>query len=204
MKKLKSMWADRALRLARDRGIARARDFREAGVPLVYLKRLTDQGKLIQLSRGLYQLPDLAGTESEHNLAEAARAVPNGIICLMSALRHHGLTTQLPQNVWLALPNKARAPKSPSIPLTIVRLTEPSLSAGIEHALIEGVTVPIYGPAKTVADCFKFRRRIGLDVATEALHDLLHQRKATPSELMAFAKIDRVESVVRPFLETLA
>jgi predicted transcriptional regulator of viral defense system len=103
---------ERALSLAHDRGIARARDFKAAGIPLIYLKRLTDSGELVRLGRGLYQDPERVGEDIAHNLAEAARAVPNGIVSLASALRHHGLTTQLPHAVWLTIPHKARTPKA--------------------------------------------------------------------------------------------
>ncbi|HZV04273.1 MAG TPA: type IV toxin-antitoxin system AbiEi family antitoxin domain-containing protein [Gemmataceae bacterium] len=196
--------SERAIALATERGIARARDFRAAGIPLVYLKRLCDEGHLVQLGRGLYQIPEIAGSDAEHNLAEAARFVPNAIICLLSALRHHGLTTQLPQAVWLTIPHKARKPKAPSFLMEIVYATEPMFSAGLEHIQIEGVDVPIYGAAKTVADCFKYRRRVGLDVAVEALRDAIRLRKSTPAELMHYGSINRVANLMRPYLEALA
>ncbi|MFZ5616241.1 MAG: type IV toxin-antitoxin system AbiEi family antitoxin domain-containing protein [Pseudomonadota bacterium] len=194
----------RALEVARDRGIARARDFEAAGIPLAYIRRLCNDGRLIQLGRGLYQLPDLVGADAEHDLAEAVRLVPHGVVCLFSALRHHGLTTQLPQAVWLAIPHKARAPKTSHLTLEFVRASEPAYSAGVERVVIEGVETPIYGAAKTVADCFKYRRRVGLDVAVEALRDALRLRIATVSELAHFAGIDRVANVMRPYLEALA
>jgi predicted transcriptional regulator of viral defense system len=196
--------SERALALAKERGIARARDFRAAGVPLVYLKRLCDEGRLVRLGRGLYQIPDLAGSNAEHNLAESARLAPKGVVCLLSALRHHGLTTQLPHAVWLMLPHKARAPKTASFPLEIVRASEPSFSEGVEHVLIEGVSIRIYNVAKTVADCFKYRGRIGVDVAIEALRDAVRLRKSTPAELMRYGAVNRVANVLRPYLEALA
>jgi predicted transcriptional regulator of viral defense system len=194
----------RALALARERGIARARDFSAAGIPLVYLKRLCDEGRLVQLGRGLYQTPELVGSDAAHHLAEAARGVPKGVVCLLSALHYHGLTTQLPHAVWLTIPPKARTPKSPSVLLEIVRADEPAFSAGIEQARIEGVSVPIYGAAKTIADCFKYRRHIGADVAVEALREAVHLRKSTPAEIMHYAAIDRVANVMRPYLEAIA
>jgi predicted transcriptional regulator of viral defense system len=117
MAKVIESTADRALAVAKARGIARARDFKAAGIPLAYLKRLCDDGRLVQLARGLYQIPDLVGTDAAHSLAEAARLTPHGIISLLSALRQHGLTTQLPRAVWITLPRKSRVPKSPSFPL---------------------------------------------------------------------------------------
>src|SRR5262249_47636436 len=117
MAKVIESLADRALALAKERGIARARDFEAAGIPLIYLKRLCDDGRLVQLGRGLYQLPDLAGTDAAHTLAEAARLMPRGVVCLLSALRQHGLTTQLPHSVWMTLPRKARIPKAATFPV---------------------------------------------------------------------------------------
>ena len=191
---------DRVLQLVRERGIARARDLTAAGIPLVYLKRLTDTGDLVRLGRGLYQTPDRVGEDVAHDLAEAARLVPKVVVSLISALRRHGLTTQLPSAVWMTIPHKARAPSPEGLRLEIVRATGEALTAGIEYIDIEGVTVPIYCVAKTVADCFKHRRHVGEDVAIEALRDALRQRKATPGELMKFANIDRVASRMAPYI----
>ena len=185
-------YRDRALSLTRALGIARARDFKAAGIPLVYLKRMTDAGELMRLGRGLYQ-----------DLAEAARAVPAGVISLVSALRHHGLTTQLPHAVWMTIPHKARTPTATGLRLEIVRATGEVLTSGVEHVEIEGVAVPIYGAAKTVADCFKHRRHVGEDLAIEALQDALRQKKASPSELMKYAAIDRVAERVAPYIKAM-
>ena len=138
-----------ALALVRARGIARARDFKAAGIPLAYLKRMTDAGEIVRLGRGLYQDSERVGEDIAHNLAEAARAVPNGVVSLASALRHHGLTTQLPHAVWMTIPHKARTPKADGLSLEIVRATGQVLMAGVEHVQVEGVDVPIYGVAKT-------------------------------------------------------
>lgn len=150
------------------------------------------------LGRGLYQEPEHVGEDAAHDLAEAARLVPNGIVSLVSALRQHELTTQLPHAVWMTIPHKARTPNAAGLRLEIVRATGEALTAGVEHVRVEGVDVPIYGVAKTVADCFKYRRRVGEDVAIEALRDSLKQRKTTPSELMKFATIDRVAGRMEP------
>jgi len=194
---------ERALNLVQDRGIARARDFKAAGIPLIYLKRLTDSGELVRLGRGLYQDPERVGEDIAHNLAEAARAVPNGVVSLASALRHHGLTTQLPHAVWLTIPHKARTPKADGLPLEIIRATGEVLTAGVEHVQVEGVDVPIYGVAKTIADCFKHRRHIGEDVAIEALRDALRMRKTTVTDILRYAEIDRVAERIRPYLKAL-
>jgi predicted transcriptional regulator of viral defense system len=193
---------ERALSVARTRGVARARDFKAAGVPLVYLKRLTDAGDLVRLGRGLYQEPQRVGEDVAHDLAEAARLVPNGVVSLVSALRHHELTTQLPHAVWMTIPHKSRTPKV-GLRLEIVRATGEVLTAGVEHIRVEGVEVPIYGVAKTVADCFKHRRHVGEDVAIEALRDALRQRKTTPSELMKYAAIDRVAERMEPYIKAM-
>ncbi|MBM3548874.1 MAG: transcriptional regulator [Alphaproteobacteria bacterium] len=187
----------------RARGIARARDFKAAGIPLVYLKRLTEAGDMVRLGRGLYQDPDRVGEHIAHDLAEATRLVPNGVISLISALRHHELTTQLPHAVWMTIPHKARTPNPTSLKLEIVRATGEALTAAIEQVMIEGVPVPIYGVAKTVADCFKHRRHVGEDVAIEALRDALRQRKTTPGELMRYAAIDRVAGRMEPFVKSM-
>ncbi|WP_420560553.1 type IV toxin-antitoxin system AbiEi family antitoxin domain-containing protein [Tepidicaulis sp.] len=196
-------YRERALRVIRDRGIARARDFKVAGIPLVYLKRLSDAGDLVRLGRGLYQDPEHVGEHAAHNLAEVARLVPNGIVSLISALRQHSLTTQLPHAVWITIPHKARTPKAANLPLEIVRASGEALTAGVEYISIEGVRVPIYSAAKTVADCFKYRRHVGEDVAIEALRDALQQRKISPSELMRFATINRVSRRMEPLIKAL-
>jgi predicted transcriptional regulator of viral defense system len=196
-------YRERALSVTRTRGIARARDFKAAGIPLVYLKRLTDAGDLVRLGRGLYQEPHRVGEDVGHDLAEAARLVPNGVVSLISALRQHELTTQLPHAVWMTIPHKARTPNATGLRLEIVRATGEALTAGVEHIQVEGVEVPIYSVAKTVADCFKHRRHVGEDVAIEALRDALRQRKTTPSELMKFAAIDRVASRMESFIKAM-
>lgn len=199
-----STLAGKALHIARARGIARARDFHAAGVPLNYLKRLCDDGRLMRLGRGLYQIAGFDNFHAGHDLAEAARLIPHGVVCLLSALRLHGLTTQLPQRIWLTVHHKARAPKNSALPLEIVRATGLAFSEGRTSVQIEGVDVPVFDPAKTVADCFKHRRRVGLDIAVEALRDALKERKATRADLWRYAGICRVQPLMRPYLEALA
>jgi predicted transcriptional regulator of viral defense system len=129
--------------------------------------------------------------------------VPNGVVSLISALRYHGLTTQLPHAVWMTIPHKARTPKVRGLELEYVRATGEVLTAGVEHVQVEGVEVPIFGVAKTVADCFKHRRHVGEDVAIEALRDALRQRKTTPSDLMIYAAIDRVTDRLEPYIRAM-
>jgi predicted transcriptional regulator of viral defense system len=195
---------DKALNIARKRGIARAKDFRDAGIPPSYLTRLCRQGRLDRLARGLYQLANPEHLDASHSLAEAARLVPHGVISLLSALKYHQLTTQLPHAVWLTLDHKARAPARLPFRSEIVRASGEAFTTGCMTVIIEGVTVMMYDPAKTIVDCFKYRSRVGLDVAIEALRDGLRQRKVTRSDLQRYARICRVENVMRPHLETLA
>jgi len=191
------------LDLAKERGIVRPRDLEPIGVPRVTLTRLVRSGRLVRPARGLYVLPDRP--VSEHTaLAEVARKYPNGIVCLLSALRFHGLTTQAPFEVWLAVPNKARAPRLEYPPLRIVRFSGAALTEGVEVHEIEGVTVRITAVAKTVADCFKYRNKIGLDVALEALHEAWRANRVQMDELWHYARICRVSNVMRPYMESLA
>lgn len=195
---------DRALDVARRQGIARGRDFDAAGVPRVYLQRLRDEGILQQVGRGLYKLAN-AEVTSATSLAEAARIQPKGVIGLLSALQFHNLTTQTPHAVWMLLGPKDWAPTNPSVALKIIRASSEALTAGIETHQVDGVPVPITSPAKTVADCFKHRNKIGLDVAIEALRDFIKSRKgrAGLNELWRYAEIDRVQTVMRPYIEAI-
>lgn len=193
---------EQALALARKSGLARARDFEAAGIPRTTLARLVDDGKLVRPTRGFYQLAD-ADISAGHSLAEAALAAPKGVVALLSALQFHGLTTQLPHEIWMLMPSKAWTPTSPPVKLRIIRSSDDSRRVGVDRHTIDGVSVPITSPAKTVVDCFKYRSRVGLDVAIEALRDTLRQRKATRPDLQRFAKICRVQNVMRPHLETL-
>lgn len=183
-------------------GIVRARDIEAAGLPREYLVRLHRQGKLNRPGRGVYTLPDAAVTE-RHSYAEVAKRVPEGVICLLSALVFHEITTQNPASVWIALRKGARKPALASPSLRIVRISGPSLTEGIEKHQVEGVPVRVYSAAKTVADCFKFRNNIGLDVAIEALKDCLRRRKSTVNEIYRYAKVCRVSNVIRPYMEAL-
>lgn len=190
------------LELVRKHGAIRTRDLREHGLSRQALRRLYERGVLDRPSRGLYVLAGADFTE-HHSLAEAAKLVPRGVICLLSALRFHDLTTQQPFEVWLAIGLKAWKPDVSSPPLRIVRLSEPALSYGVEEHDVDGVKVRIYSAAKTVADCFKYRNKIGLDVAIEALRDGIGQRKATVDELWAAAKVCRMSNIIRPYLEAV-
>lgn len=150
----------------------------------------------------MYYLPDAELTE-HRSLAEAAKRVPKGVICLLSALRFHELTTQSPFQVWIAIDRKAHRPASDGLSLRVVRFSGEPLTAGVEGHQIEGVTVKVYSAAKTVADCFKYRQKIGLDVALEALRDYRRGRRGPADELWRYAKICRVANIMRPYMEAL-
>lgn len=192
----------RVLDLARERGILRPRDLQLRGLPADYLWRLYRKDKLEKVGRGLYASPD-ADIGEHHSLVEAALRVPHGVVCLLSALRFHELTTQSPFEVWMAIEVKARRPKEKIIPLRIVRFSGEAFTAGVETHQVEGVGVRVYNPAKTVADCFKYRNKIGLDVAMEALRDCWRKKLATSDELWRYAEVCRVARVMRPYLELL-
>ncbi len=188
--------------LARKKGLLRPRDLSEAGLPREYLRMACDRGLLERVSRGLYRVPD--GMESEHiSLAEVCKRAPSGVVCLLSALSYHGLTTQVPHGVWLAIGPKARDPRIETVRMRIFRFSGKALTEGVESHSIGGVDVRIYNPAKTVADCFKFRNKIGMDVSIEALRDCLRHRKASVDELVHYGRICRVESVMTPYLEAM-
>jgi predicted transcriptional regulator of viral defense system len=186
--------------LAKTAGLFRSKDLKELGISRVYLSRMVERGMLERVARGLYRLPETAVTE-HHSLVEAGIRVPHGVICLLSALAFHRLTTQLPFEVWIAIENKAWAVKEENLPLRFVRFSGEAFTAGIEYHTIEGIPVKIYGPAKTVADCFKYRNKIGLDIALEALRDGLRKRLFTVDNLWHYADICRVQNVIRPYLE---
>ena len=191
------------LNLARTHGLIRPRDLVAQGLPRVALTRLVRQGLLTRVGRGLYAIPDRP--VSEHgSLAEIARNHPQAIVCLLSALRVHELTTQSPFEVWLAIPNKARTPKLEYPPLRIVRFSGASLTDGIEEHQVDGVTVRVTNVARTVVDCFKFRNKIGLDVAMEALQEAWRAKRVTMDDLWRYASLCRVANVMRPYMESLS
>lgn len=192
----------KVLALVRKGGILRPQDLQEKGLPSDYLWRLHKQGKLEKVGRGMYVSQDAELSEYQ-TVLQAALRVPHGIVCLLSALRFHDLTTQSPFEIWMAIDVKARAPKEDIIPLRIVRFSGKALTSGVETHTIEGVSVNVYKPAKTVADCFKYRNKIGLDVAIEALRDCWRKKLATSDEFWHYAKVCRVARVMRPYLESV-
>ncbi|MBM3746943.1 MAG: transcriptional regulator [Acidobacteria bacterium] len=193
----------RVRRIAARRPILRPRDLEASGIPREYLLRLYRRGLLERAGRGVYLIAGTRVTE-HHGLAVVAKQAPKAVVCLLSALRFHGLTTQEPHEVWIAVGNKAHRPRIRWPALRVVRFSGRALTEGVEDHLIEGVHVRVFAVAKTVADCFKYRNKIGVDVAVEALRDALRQKKATVDEIFRFAKICRVARVMRPYLEAIA
>jgi len=184
-------------------GTARACELEAAGIRRAQLSRLVSAGRLQRVARGLYALPDYRGTEHSA-LVTVARRAPQAVFCLLTALRLHGLTTQAPFEAWIAIGNKDHAPRLDHPPLRVVRFSPQSLAHGVETLKVEGTPLKVTSVAKTVADCFKFRNRIGLDVALEALREARRARKATADDLWRSARIDRVANVMRPYLEAIA
>jgi predicted transcriptional regulator of viral defense system len=191
------------LQLARKHLLLRARDLAQAGLPTVTLTRLVSAGKLERVGRGIYSLPNQPISEN-HSLAEVAIRAPRGVICLISALRVHDIGTQAPHDIWLAIPHHMLSPRISQPALRVIRMSGPSLTEGINRLKVDGVEVPVFNAAKTIADCFKFRNKIGLDVALEALREGWNKRKVTMDDLWRYAAVNRVANVMRPYLESIA
>jgi predicted transcriptional regulator of viral defense system len=201
---------DRVISLLKQRGMARSSELARAGITGTTLLRMKEKGLVLQLGRGLYQLPD-APLDADHSLAEAAKRVPKGIVCLVSALAFHGLTDTIPARVWMAIGPKDRRPRVDSPPLQIVRFAGNALRTGIQEHTIEQVSVRIYDPAKTLVDLFRYRRNEGrryqkspgLNLALEGLREALRQHKATPAEIARYANEAGIWKVLQPYLEAM-
>lgn len=191
------------LQIARKKRLFRLTEATSAGIHPEAVRRLTRQGQLTRVGRGLYALPTLEPGE-HHTLAEVAKRVPKGIVCLLTALRVHGLGTQNPREVWLAVDRRAGIPRIDFTSVRIVRISGAALSAGVTERDIDGVRVRITGPARTVVDCFKFRHKIGIDVAVEALRDYRRLRTGTADELWRVAGHLRLASVMRPYWDAMS
>jgi predicted transcriptional regulator of viral defense system len=192
----------KVLDLVEQSGVIRLRDVTARNLHPELLRRLVAKGLITRLTRGVYARAGFEPTEN-HGLAQVAIRVPESVVCLLSALQFHGLTTQMPRRVWIALPPRKRTPKLDWPGLQVHRFSGASFSDGWDEHHLEGIPVKIYGPAKTTADCFKFRNVVGLEVAIEALRDCLSENRTTVDELVHFARICRVERIMRPYLEAL-
>lgn len=189
-------------KLAEKFAVLRTRDFERKGIPRQSLPDLVTAGVWEKVGRGLYASAVLS-PGPHHSLLEVARQSPRAVICLLSALRFHGLTTETPSEVWIALPRNQRVPRSKGVRIKAVRLSGAGFTEGVEERHIGGVPLKVYSVAKTVADCFKFRNQIGTNVALEALRDAWKSRKATANELWHQAKACRVANIMRPYLEAV-
>jgi len=186
----------------REKGMIRSRELGDLGIPRVYLSRLVHDGHLERVSRGLYQIAESDITE-HFTMVQTAKRLPHGVACLLSALSFHNFTTQLPFQVWIAVERGKWEAGLKDLPLRIFEFSGKSFHEGIEAHTIQGVTVKVYCPAKTVADCFKYRNKIGLDVALEALRECQREKKCTGDDLWHFARVCRVSNVMRPYMEAM-
>ena len=193
---------DKALALLRRSGLTRLSEFRRAGITAATISRLEAAGTITRLARGLYQLAD-ADVDANHTLAEASKLVPKGIICLTSALAYHGLTDQIPARVWLAIGPKDWRPQRTYPPMQFAHYSSEQLRIGVERHRIDGVSVPIFSAAKTVADMFRHRRAVGLRLAIEGIREAIRQRKATPGEIAGYAAEGGVWKVMEPYVSAL-
>jgi len=192
----------RILDLARQKVLLRASDLDAIGAPRVVLTRLTAAGLLERVGRGLYRLPDAQVSEFE-SLVTIATKAPQAVFCLLTALQFHELTTQLPRQVWIAMPRGSHPPRLDYPPVKMVQFTGDAYSAGIEEVERDGIKLRVYNVAKTVVDCFKHRNKVGLDVALEALKDARSRNRASVDDIWRFAKVCRVANVMRPYLESV-
>lgn len=190
------------LDLARTSGVVSAAEVQSLGIHSEYLRRLCDRGKLIRIGHGLYELQN-GDVTSHHGLAVAAKAVPNGVICLLSALRFHEIGTEAPRSVWMAIDRRMRVPQATVQNMRFVFFSGDAFTEGVDEHSIEGIRVRVYNPAKTVADCFKYRNKIGRDVALDALREVMRERTCSVDELWKYAKICRVTKTMLPYMEAL-
>lgn len=193
---------DRVVELAKTHGVLRPRDLDSHGIARQYLRLAEQRGLVVRSGRGLYSPADAEVTEF-HSLAEVAKRIPRGVICLLSALSFYNIGTQIPHAVWIAIGEKDRRPTLDYPPIKTVRFSVPSLRFGRENHVIEGVPAQVFSIGKTVADCFKYRNKLGLDVALEALRETLRSRKTTPAAIWEAAKVCRVANVMRPYMEAM-
>ncbi|WP_419418538.1 type IV toxin-antitoxin system AbiEi family antitoxin domain-containing protein [Legionella sp. D16C41] len=195
-------YKQKALALVKDKVIARSSELVKEGIPRIVISRLLAEGELKQAGRGIYYIPHLSFSEKE-SLIIVAKRVPQAIFCLFTALQLHELTTQLPRKLWVAMPVDSHLPRIGYPPIKMVKYSGEAYSAGVEIQEADGVQYRVYNIAKTIADCFKHRNKIGMDVAIEALKDAYAQNKVITDELWHYAKICRVANVMRPYIEAI-
>jgi len=199
---MEATYREKLLALVKAKGILRTKDLTAANIPRTILSRMMKNNELKRISRGIYTLPGIEHSENI-SLSIAGKKVSAGIVCLLSSLAFYEITTQAPFEVWMAIGEKDKKPKVDYPPIRFVRFGEEALSAGFTRQIIDNVEVKIFNPAKTVADCFKYRYKIGIEVAIEALKDCLANKICTVNEIWKYAKICRVAKVMKPYLEAL-
>lgn len=200
---MKNNQTEQVLQLVRDKSILRTRDLKDHGIDRKILTRLVSDGLLMRVGRGLYRLPDMVYETPFHTYAETQKRFPNSVICLISALAFHEITTQIPLKLWLAIGKKDWRPKVNGMQIQYLRFSEQAMVEGVKTYTIEGIPVRITTPARTVADCFKYRNKVGLDVALEALKEGLRDKRFNRDEIWNYAKFCRVSNVIRPYLESI-
>ena len=193
---------DRLLGLLDSTPIVRSSEIRRHGIDAKTVQRMVEAGDIVQVSRGVYARPDL-DARSHHSLVEAQMIVQSGVVCLLSALSFHEVGTQAPRDVWMAVRRGSRVPKAGQSPIRVVTFSGQAFTEGVEQYEIEGIPVRIYSVAKTIADCFKYRNKLGTDVAIEALREAVHARRVDVNELLRCADICRVRSAMTPYLESV-
>jgi len=194
---------EKAVNLLKSKGIVRSSEFADQGIDRVYITRLVRNGYARRVSRGLYEYIEREITEKT-TVALVCKRIPKGVICLVSALEFHNITTQMPRKIWIATERGTRIPRITDLPVRIMRFSGPAMREGIEEHQVEGVKVKVYNIAKTIADCFKYRNKVGLDVAIEALRDVRRNKLATNDDLWRYAKICRVSKIMRPYMEAVS
>lgn len=200
---LKQDTAARILGILKQEGVLRPRDLDAYKIPRRYLSRLYQRGLLVRSVRGIYTAANAELSEKQ-TIVEVSKRIPKGAVCLLSALSIHEITTQSPFEVWIAIDLKARLPQVKELPVRIVRFSGAALTSGVEQHVIDGVKVPVYNPAKTIVDCFKYRNKIGLDVAIEALKEGWQDKKFNMNDIWKYSRICRVQNVMQPYLESLS
>jgi predicted transcriptional regulator of viral defense system len=194
---------DRAIEAFREHaGLMQTKDALDLGIHPRTLYRLRDEGVVIQVSRGIYRLASLPPL-SQPDIAAVALRVPRAVICLSSALAYHDVTSEIPHEVQIALPRRTKTPRLDFPPIRVFWFSGPALSEGIDVVEIDGVDIRIYDLPKTVVDCFRFRNKIGLDVAIAALNEAIKRKGVHPAELLRYARLCRIESVLLPYLEAI-
>ncbi|PIP59945.1 MAG: transcriptional regulator [Verrucomicrobia bacterium CG_4_10_14_3_um_filter_43_23] len=194
---------DKLTKRLHTKGALRLTELTDMGLHPEQIRRLCASGEIMKLSRGLYMATDYDFT-IHHSLVEVTALAPHAVICLLSALSFHDLTTQLPNHIYIGIPQRTRPPKIDTLSLRVFRFSEPALQNGIETHIIEGIPIKVTTPARTVVDCFKYRNKIGISIALEALIDALRKNKATLDEISHFAKLCKMHNIIKPYLKTIA